>query len=185
MCVVRRMKAYGAFLRELSLSPRSEWQVAIRLRGDQALYEGNVQGFQCVTNTVRYWYADPFLFCFNGQDYLFVEMFDRWKKKGVIGVCKVSNGKCGRFRLCLELPWHLSYPCVFEDEVGIHMIPECYQSGEVWMYRCVKFPYRWERERCLTKGLAVDTTPAGKGQWFTTFFASADQRKNDNLWRIS
>jgi len=188
MLMVTKLKAYVCFLGELANVNRHEWQIAIRHRSHRALYEGNGTGFYAVKNTMRYWFADPFLFSHNGRDFLFAEMFDRWTEKGVIGVCQIRNGKCGNFRVCLELPWHLSYPCVYEDETGIHMIPECYQSGEVWVYRCVEFPYRWEKERKLLDGYAVDTTPClfdGNRVWLTTRFESLDKRNNDNLWQIN
>ena len=182
-----RLKSYFRFLKELANVNRNEWQVAIRKRADKTLYEGNGLGFAAVKNTVRYWFADPFLFSHKGKDYLFVEMFDRCKEKGLIGVARLRDGKCGRFRVCLELPWHLSYPCVYEDADGIHMVPECYQSGEVWTYRCIKFPHKWEKERKILTGFAVDTTPCffeEKKIWLTTRFASAERRYNDNLWQI-
>lgn len=188
MGLIGKIKGYLYFLRDLSCSSRSEWQVAIRKRQGQTLYQGNSEGFRILRNSLRYWYADPFLFCHKGKEYLFVEMFDRWKEKGVIGVSRIRRGKCGRFHVCLELPWHLSYPCVFEDEKGIHMVPESYQSGEVWMYRCVDFPYKWKKERRLLEGYAVDTTPWQGDQgliWFTTIFDSPHARINNNLWRIS
>jgi hypothetical protein len=181
---IQKLKDYSLFLREMTYSGRNEWQVALRKRNGKTLYQGNADGFYLIPNSIRYWRADPFLFTYHGCDYLFVEMFDRWKKKGVLGVCRIRNGKCGRFKVCLELPWHLSYPCVFEDDSGIYMIPECYQSGEVWIYRCEKFPCKWKRERRILSGYAVDTTPYG-GKWLTTIFTSPDARVNDNLWLLT
>ena len=182
-----KLKSYLRFLSELANVNRNEWQVAIRERSGKTLYEGEGSGFYAVKNTIRYWFADPFLFSHSGKDYLFVEMFDRWKEKGVIGVCRIRNGKCKNFHVCLETPFHLSYPCIYEDNNEIYMIPECYQSGEVWIYRCAAFPYRWEKDRLLLKGFAVDTTPCFFGKerfWLTTQFDSPCQRINDNLWQI-
>lgn len=183
-----RIKSYIAVLQEMSQTWHFEWQIAIRKKGGaQTLYSGNRKGFVPVPNTFRYWYADPFLFTHEGKDYLFAEMYDRWKGKGVLGVCRIRNGKCGRFKMCLELPGHLSYPCVFEDETGIHMLPECYQSGEIALYRCVKFPYRWEKEAVLLHEIGVDTTPCmdhGQRRWLTTLFPSVTDRRNCNLWQL-
>ena len=186
MPVINKIRAYFHFLFDLANVNRNEWQVAIRKRGEQTLYQGNTAGFRPIKNSLRYWYADPFLFSHRDKDYLFVEMFDRWREKGVLGVCRLRNGKHSRFRICLDLPGHLSYPCVYEDADGIHMVPECYQSGEVWVYRCVDFPLRWEKERQLLKGCAVDTTPCPvqKGLWLTTVFDSPNARINNNLWQV-
>ncbi len=184
MKVIQKINDYLFFLKELAHPGRNEWQVALRKRNGKTLYQGNTEGFSIIPNSIRYWRADPFLLTHHGNDYLFVEMFDRWKKKGVLGVCRIRNGRCGRFKICLELPWHLSYPCVFESKTGLYMIPECYQSGEVWIYRCTDFPCKWEREQRILSGYAVDTTPYGE-KWLTTIFESPDARVNDNLWLLT
>lgn len=184
MQLMTKIRDYCRFLLEMAHPGCNEWQVAIRKREGKTLYEGNGDGFYIVPNSVRYWRADPFLFTHCDQDYLFVEMFDRWKKKGVLGVSRIRNGKCGRFKVCLDLPWHLSYPCVFENKSGIYMVPECYQSEEVAIYRCTNFPLKWEKDSCILKGIAVDTTPYGE-KWLTTRFPSLDERVNNNLWLIT
>lgn len=184
MGLMDKIRGYVSFLCELSNVNHYEWHVAIRKRGEKTLYHGNGEGFAPVSNDWRYWRADPFLFRHQDKDYLFVEMYDRWKRKGVIGVCRIRNGKCGRFRVCLDLPWHLSYPCIFEDQQGIHMVPECSASGELWMYRCRKFPMKWEKERCIAKESVADATPfeTGRGRlWFATAFFKGSDRRNDNL----
>lgn len=182
--VIGKLKGYLSYLIDNSYSKHYEWHVAIRKRSDSLLFEGNAAAFLSVPNDGRYWRADPFLFSYKGEDYLFVEMYDRWKEKGVIGVSRIRDGKCGRFRVCLELPWHLSYPCIIEEEGNIYMIPECSASGELWMYRCVRFPYRWEKAVCIAKEAVADATPLtvdGKRYWFGTVLDARNVCKNDNL----
>lgn len=184
MELLNKAKSYISYITELSYVNHYEWHIALRLRGEKSLYQGNGDGFKPVPNNWRYWRADPFLFRYQGRDYLFAEMYDRWKQKGVIGVCRIRKGKCGRFRKCLELPWHLSYPCVIEDEKGIHMVPECSASGELWMFRCRRFPMKWEKECCIAKEPVADATPFTTGQgrmWFSTRFTEEGICKNDNL----
>ena len=58
----------------------------------------------------------------------------------------------------LERPYHLSYPCVFRTGTAIYMIPETGANGTVELYRCVRFPDKWDLEKELFKAKAVDTT---------------------------
>lgn len=177
------VKGYLTMLCEMTYTSHYEWHIALRKR-EKRIFESDGDGFISVPNDWRYWRADPFLFRYRDDDYVFVEMYDRWKEKGVIGVARIKNGKCGRFRVCLELPWHLSYPCVVEDEKGIHMVPECSASGELWMYRCRKFPMRWEKEKCIAKEAVADATPVltERGRlWYATKFPKGETQCNNNL----
>lgn len=92
MELMDKIRGYVSFLCELSYVNHYEWHVVIRKRGGKTLYQGNGEGFTPVSNDWRYWRADPFLFRHQNKDYLFVEMYDRWKRKGVIGVCRIRNG---------------------------------------------------------------------------------------------
>ena len=83
--------------------------------------------FILLRQACRYWYADPFVFKYNDTNYLFCEMYDRFKRKGVIGVAKFNDYKNVKFKTCLETNFHLSYPCIYEYNGNIYMIPESYQ----------------------------------------------------------
>ena len=151
------MKKVYKSIRRTALE-KEQWQIAIRKRSDKPLYMGGSDRFSTVPNTVRYWYADPFLYEKDGKTYLFAEMYDRYTEKGVLGVATVKHNKVSKFKVCLDLPYHLSYPCLYEDNTNLYMIPECRQSGEVAVYKCVDFPYKWEKDHCLYECTGVDTT---------------------------
>lgn len=164
------------------------WTVAIRKRNGKLLYQGNADGFSVLKPDQRYWIADPFVYEHMNSNYLFVEMFDRIKHKGVIGVSRIHNGKCSRFEVCLEMPYHLSYPCIFKKNGEVYMVPECAESGKVTVYRSVDFPLKWESAYDLCDGQYVDTTPfynprTGKEQFFTSRY-DPEQGGNDNLFII-
>ena len=146
------------YAKELSREPEA-WALAYRRRGEKALYEGNADGFTVIPNTARYWKADPFLFTHGNKTYLFCEMLDRKTGKGVIGAARLKNGKCSAFRVCLDLPQHLSFPCVFEKDGDIFMMPEYGASGEIAVFRAVRFPTRWEKAYTLAPFAGYDTVP--------------------------
>ena len=115
-------------------------------------------------------------------------MYDRKKQKGSIGYAKLKYGKRLKFKKCLDLPYHLSYPCIYIYNENIYMLPECYQSEQVALYKCISFPDKWVQERTLLHKFAVDTTPIeidGKLSYFTTLFKATDERINDNLFLLT
>ena len=174
-------------LNALALAPGDEWQLAVRKKTNETIMNGNGKGFRLIPNTYRYWYADPFLFEYNGLTYVFAEMYDRTKKKGAIGWTILKDTHCMRFTVCLELECHLSYPCIFMYNNDIYMVPECYQSGRIILYRAVKFPNKWEECSVLLEGMAADTTPISIDQtveYVTTLFEDKERRINDNLYII-
>lgn len=179
---------YFNFVKSLMYEGSYEWQIAFRKISQKGmLFEGNLSEFAILKNSLRYWYADPFLFKYKGKEYIFAEMYDRKKKKGVIGVAKMKSKNRLNFKKCLEVPYHLSYPCVYEKNGTIYMIPECYQSRRIEIYKCKSFPYKWIVDQTIINEIAVDTTPCelnGKTVYFSTFFESVDMRINDNLFLI-
>jgi hypothetical protein len=75
--------------------------------------------------------ADPFLLQREDKLYMFYETKSAEQQKGQIGVAASEDG--GRsFRhlaVVLDLPWHLSYPFVFEHEGQVGTAP--HQPGQV------------------------------------------------------
>jgi hypothetical protein len=105
-------------------------------------------------------FADPFPFVWRGRSCLFFESLDHRVGKGVISTIEFGpDGPIGEPTPVIEEPWHLSYPFLIEVEGQLWMIPESSGSGKVPLYRCVEFPYRWERRDPLLEGIeAADPT---------------------------
>lgn len=181
------MKKVFEFINNLMTAAGDEWQLAIRKKGTETLIDGNGDGFLLIPSSTRYWYADPFLFSYRGQTYVFVEMYDRTQRKGVIGFATLNGTHCSKFQVCLETPYHLSYPCVFTHNNEIYMVPESYQSGEISIYKSTNFPYSWEKVSVLCGEVGVDTTPIQTESdtiFLSTFFESKTRRANNNLYLI-
>ncbi|MGP6157342.1 MAG: glycosyltransferase [Vulcanimicrobiaceae bacterium] len=104
--------------------------------------------------------ADPFPFARDGQRAIFFEAYDYERHRGVIDAVLLDGaGSIARRGRILEEATHLSYPCPFEAEGELYIVAENYASGEVPLYRCVDFPWRWERQPPLFTGFdGVDTT---------------------------
>lgn len=135
------------------------WTIAYRPRGEKLLLEETVRPFRTISNTWRYWAADPHLFEHEGKTWVFAELYDRVLRRGVIGCCYLTEDGASPWRVALKMPFHLSYPHIFRREGGIYMIPESYVGKEIGLYKAVEFPYRWERVRPLRSDIiTVDTT---------------------------
>lgn len=117
----------------------------------------------------RFW-ADPFLWVYNGQHYVFFEDYPFHTRKGFISVLPLSQEGEPRSlpRPVLESASHLSYPFLFDVDGTLYMIPEKKAERRVDIYRCVRFPDQWCVERTLFKGKKmVDVTVfPHEGRWW-------------------
>jgi hypothetical protein len=127
--------------------------------------------YRCIEASAGHFYADPFLLERSGQLWLFFEDYLYSDKRGRIVCAPVQPDlSVGAPTPCLEARYHLSYPCVFEHDGEVFMIPESARNGTVDLYRATEFPFQWELEKTLFRGTAVDTTPLfhGGGWYFFT-----------------
>jgi hypothetical protein len=104
-------------------------------------------------------YADPFLIQYQGKEYVFAERYDFLKRKGSIAVFPVDNGTTGEkgkadenVQTVMDLPFHVSYPCMLEHEARLYCIPETLFCEEIAIYRCEKFPRIWNKICVVEKG---------------------------------
>lgn len=107
-------------------------------------------------------FADPFLIEVGGRIWMFVEEFPYATGKGIISALEMNEaGPVGTPRPALDLPYHLSYPNVFERDGQIWMIPESASSGRIELWRADEFPFRWSHAANLVENIvAGDATLA-------------------------
>ncbi|MCQ2516598.1 MAG: hypothetical protein MJ094_07015 [Saccharofermentans sp.] len=139
---------------------REEWNIAIRPLGKDRLYQigGIKEKFIVIPNSFRYWCADPFIVSVENIDYLFFEMFDRFRGKGVIGYREIFDGKIGKMKTAYEAPYHLSFPCICKVDKEWYMIPEYSEGKEIPILQATHFPDCWEKvESWMTGQRCVDS----------------------------
>jgi len=104
--------------------------------------------------------ADPFLFTYNNETYLFYEKLNN-KKIGEIYMIKISFANNTYIRSepmnIITTTHHLSYPYVFKNNNKIYMVPEQASSEKLSIYSCDAFPDRW-RENVILTGKYYDST---------------------------
>lgn len=89
-------------------------------------------------------WADPFLFDYKGERYIFFENYMFEQKKGKISCGKVLNNSIIEVVDVLDLEYHLSYPYVFEEEGKIYLMPESHEQKRLEIYESVDFPLSWK-----------------------------------------
>lgn len=114
-------------------------------------------------------WADPFPWFHDGAYYLFIEEKLYSTKIGRI-LCLTLDGNMNvtSSEVVLEKPYHLSYPCVFQHQEELYMIPESHQNNSIDLYKCTTFPLQWKFVKTLIPNIrAVDATPVQKsGKWW-------------------
>jgi hypothetical protein len=113
--------------------------------------------------------ADPFVVERDGVRVLFAEDYDYLRGRGVIDALVLDeNERVLRRERVIDAPTHLSYPFPLEIDGQLYLVPENCGANEVALYRCVRFPDKWERESALFPRFdGVDTTFfAHEGRWW-------------------
>jgi hypothetical protein len=149
------------------------WRIAVRPgepRGPRPGADLPPRGFSWIEPPRGHEYADPFLLRYHGRTWVFFEDYDHGEGRGVIACAELlADGRSGPARVVLRLPYHASFPFVFEDEGAVYMIPETGANRTVELFRAERFPDAWRREAVLFSGVrAVDTVLWREGgrYWF-------------------
>jgi hypothetical protein len=145
---------------KLSNLMRSEQWILLFQFGDDAMPECPQSFTQLIPPRDRFW-ADPFVFQRDGEYVVFLEELEYAKKKGHLAVIRFDADRRPILPAIkiLERPYHLSYPFLIEHAGELYMIPETHQSRAIELYRCSRFPDKWEFVMNLMEDvMAVDTT---------------------------
>ena len=128
-----------------------EWGIGYRTKDDKE--------FTIIDTPKGVWFADPMLFEFEKKHYLFAEVYEIKKRRACLGFFEFVNGKPEFRGKIIENNYHMSYPCVFQYENNIYMIPESSANLSLELYQAVDFPTIWELSCVLGKNLClVDST---------------------------
>ncbi|MCJ8151047.1 glucosamine inositolphosphorylceramide transferase family protein [Shinella sedimenti] len=156
---------------------QAHWRVGYRFHdGPGVVDTGRLgTGWRVLMDAGDRFYADPFVFHWQGRVFLFVEDYPHAAGKAVISVVPFSaSGVPQAARVILEEPHHLSYPQVFDWEGSIWMLPEASASGKLTLYRAEDFPDRWRAEAVLVEGEISDATLLAHGGRLWLFATDRD-----------
>ena len=135
------------------------WNVAFRKKKKDSVLDDLGSPFTVIRNSDRYWAADPFVYEYGDDVYVFAELYDYVSRKGIIGYY-ILNKANSKWTPVITEPYHLSFPYVFREDDQIFIMPESSQSSSLYLYRAVDFPDHWEKCEDLRSNVKyVDTTP--------------------------
>lgn len=102
----------------------------------------------------RYW-ADPFGWKRGNEFFIFCEEVLYREKRGHISVIPVDaqGNVLAPARKIIAEPFHLSYPFLFEFDGTLYLMPESGFASVLNLYRCIEFPYHWEKVGPVFEGL--------------------------------
>src|SRR5262245_53091231 len=135
-----------------------------------------------VTDAPARYVADPFLLRREGRWWLFFEVLDGRTGRGEIGLAESPDARRWTYRgIILREPFHLSYPCVFEWQVVVYLVPEAAATGSIRLYRASPFPDRWVWTRNILSGrpFTDSTIFRHHDRWW--LFTTTDPRGNGSL----
>jgi hypothetical protein len=96
--------------------------------------------------------ADPFSYVQDGKPCVLVEDYVDGKGR----ICSLSDSLVPErvgLSVDLDLPYHMSYPCIFTEGGETYCVPETYQAGQVSLYR--RAGREWVLVRTLLEGKPV------------------------------
>ncbi|MFS4491340.1 hypothetical protein [Maribacter sp. 2308TA10-17] len=91
----------------------------------------------------EFW-ADPFIFNHENNNYVFFENYEYDTAKGKISCGKIHKNELVDVVDVLDKDYHLSYPFIFKENDDIFLMPECSDNNRLEIYKCKKFPDQWE-----------------------------------------
>jgi hypothetical protein len=121
-----------------------------------------------IKNPAYHFLADPFVITKDNRDYCFVEDFNYKTKTGCIAVYQLNDKAAHRIGEAIIEPFHMSFPYLFEFEGQQYMCPETNVNKDIRLYRCIRFPLKWELSQVLMDNVrAFDTMIFEKdGAWW-------------------
>jgi hypothetical protein len=124
-------------------------------------------------------YADPFVIDKGDMTYVFFEDCSYRSGKAVISFVEINAaGQCSSPEVALEESFHLAYPCLFQSENEIYLLPETKNNRTVQLYQATDFPRHWRLSHVLFNDVsAVDSSLLrhdGKFWLFSSGLGSAD-----------
>ncbi len=163
------------------------WNIAFReAKENDFVFLNKNKNFMTLKENKRYWYADPFLFEYKGEIWLFTEAFDNKTEKGLIACSKYENGTFSFPKIVLEEDFHLSYPFVYEENGEVFMMPETSADSCIQVYKAVAFPEKWVKHKVLVRvENAVDTVVYGEKLITSVVTDSSEKRVDVDIYNMN
>jgi len=155
----------------LTLFTKSEYIVGYRF-SEKDIIDDCKTPYKTIPHSDNEWFADPFVYCHNGEYYVFMEVMMNGKGYAGIGYSKIVDGELTKPEVVIDYGKHLSFPFVFDFEGEIFIMPESCSEQKIKLFKCVEFPTKWEEYSfCEDKRAFYDTVlfeEKGRNYLFTS-----------------
>ena len=159
------------------------WYIAYQKKNFNQFDQYNMKYIQNRPNCFN---ADPFLYKFKNENYLFVENYNFKKKRGNISTYILKHDEYYFLGDVLSEDFHLSFPYIFTFENKIYMCPETHQAKEIRLYECINFPLTWKYKKTLMYDVDAADTMIFKHNDLWWLFSNIDYSNiNDHSSELS
>lgn len=153
-------------LKRKILKRYERWSVAF-IKSDWT--KANLSKATVIRNPKGRFLADPFIVDHDDKTVIFVEDYHYSSDLGVISGIKIFPD--GSYKIVPDIikeNFHLSFPYVFKYMGDIYMIPESRGAKTIRLYKCIRFPDKWEYQFDIMKSVStVDTMVfEHSGRWW-------------------
>lgn len=113
------------------------YTIAYRRRDGHTLRDSDLLAFDRIPYDDTFWYADPILTTYRGEEVLLMESFDMRTQLGSIACARFGkDGKLSKPQVIIQEPYHMSFPMVFFWQDDLYMVPETCGNRSLNLYRC-------------------------------------------------
>ncbi len=138
--------------------------------------------FFVLPHSEDYWYADPLVWEKDGKEVVFMERVDRKTGIGCIVCADITDGLWQAPVPVIEEDYHMSFPMCFYWGNELYMIPETEMNQSINLYRCIEFPYQWQKAGEFMEGWRlVDSVVWNKDENRVQLLAS-EYNPEDNFY---
>ncbi|HKQ26610.1 MAG TPA: hypothetical protein VJT81_19345 [Burkholderiales bacterium] len=114
-------------------------------------------------------WADPFIVSRSHENVVFFEEFEFARGKGhIAALVGKGDGSFSYAGPVLKMPYHLSFPYVFQYQGDYYMCPETLGARAIQLWRCTSWPLKWTYHKSLLTDInAVDSMIFERdGRWW-------------------
>ncbi len=143
------------FRKLFSMKKINNWNIAV-YKGDYKKINHKKSIYAPRSN--KYFLADPFLYKYSNNYFIFAEKFIYSEDKGEIAVFKLEKNSLIELGTAIKEKFHLSFPYIFQFKKKIYCIPDSSFNKDLRIYVSEKFPLTWKLHKVIFKNIkATDT----------------------------
>ena len=128
----------------------------------------NLKNYKVLKPKEQNQWADPFAINYQNDTHIFYENLDK-NHFGTIYHTSLENIKNKVTPTeVLRMPYHLSFPFMFEYNGQVYMLPETKQAKKIQVFKSINFPNQWEPDHIMMEEVEAGDSHLyeHKGKWW-------------------